>query len=393
MTETQFQKRSRRVRLAWLLAAVLLVLALVYSLWPRAVEVDLTALDRGTVRAELVDEGRTRMHEVYVVSAPVAGRVLRVDVEPGDAVTAGAVIARLTRAAAGFLDSRTDLQARAGVDAANAQQRAADTGLALAEREHERTRNLADQKLVSAAAVDNSQAQLDAARARRDAARADVARARSALQPAERTVAGTVPVRAPVAGRVLRVLQESESVVPVGAPLIEIGDPSRVEVVAEFLSQDAVRMRKGQAAQIENWGGAALAATVDRVEPVARTKISALGVEEQRTNVILQFNDSAAAASLGHDFRVDARVVIEESKAAVRVPLGALFRVGEGWGVYRVENNRAQRVALKTGIADGSYREVLEGLAATDSVVLFPSSAVQDGVRVRQRPGGAASPK
>jgi len=385
MANEEFAKRRRRVRLIWAVAILALALLVTWGMLPRPVEAEFAVVDRGPVRVELVDEGRTRMHDTYVVSAPISGRVLRVNVEPGDAVAAGAVVARMTRAAAGFLDPRTDLSARAAVDAAAAQLRSADTSLDLARREHERTRQLAQQKLVSAAAVDASQARLQAAQAARDAAEAELARAKSALQPADLAVAGSVVVRAPVAGRVLRVPQKSENVVPAGSPLLEIGDPSHVEVVAEFLSQDAVRMRKGQRAFIENWGGPPLAAKVDRVEPVARMKVSALGVEEQRTNVILQFDDRAAAQALGHDYRVDARVVVEEQPDAVRVPLGALFRHDEGWATYRVVDGHAVLAPLATGIADDVHRVATQGVAAGDTVVLFPGNAVTDGQSVARR--------
>jgi HlyD family secretion protein len=349
-------------------------------------EQDLVIIDSGDVRVELVDEGRTRLHDVYVVSAPVSGRLLRVDVEPGDTVTKGAAIARMTQAPAGFLDTRSDLSARAAIDAAAATLRAAETDLALATREHERTRSLAAQKLVAAAAVDTSQARLDSALAARDAAKAGVARAQSALQPAQRMAGDAIVIRAPAAGSVLRVPQKSESVVPVGSPLIEIGDRGHVEVVAEFLSQDAVRMRAGQMAVIENWGGAPLAATVDRIEPVARLKISALGVEEQRTNVILQFVDPKAASTLGHEFRVDVRVAVEDAGEVLRAPLGALFRRDAGWAVYKVVDGVAHITAVTTGIADTNYRQITGGLVAGDQVVLFPGSTMQDGERVKQRP-------
>jgi HlyD family secretion protein len=173
--------------------------------------------------------------------------------------------------------------------------------------------------------------------------------------------------------------------VPAGSPLVLIGDPSRVEVVAEFLSQDAVRMQPGAAATIENWGGEPLAATVERIEPVARLKISALGVEEQRTNVILQFADPAAAARLGHDYRVDARVIIEEVRDVVRAPLGALFRHGEGWAVYTLVDGRVQLTPVVTGIADTGYREIRGGLDAGDQVILFPGNTIAEGLRVRPR--------
>ena len=293
------QRRSRRVRLFWIGAALLAVAAIVISMLPEAIEAEIVPVDRGDVRVEVVDEGRTRMHDIYVISAPVTGRVFRVDVEPGDEVVAGAVIARMSRAAAGFLDSRTASQARASVDAAQAQLRSAGAELALAEREHKRNTELVAANLVSRANADQSEARLNAAQAARDAAQAEVVRARSALLEGDRAGGDKVDVTSPSAGRVLRVPQESEAVITVGTPIVEVGDPRHVEIVAEFLSQDAVRMKRGARAQIENWGGPPLPAVVDRVEPVARTKISALGVEEQRTNVILQFTDSSQGSSAG----------------------------------------------------------------------------------------------
>jgi HlyD family secretion protein len=353
---------------------------------PDAVDVDVATIDRGDVRVEVVDEGRTRMHDVYVVSAPVTGRVLRVEVEPGDEVRAGAVVARMSRAAAGFLDTRSALQARAAVSAAEAQLRSAAAELALVEREHRRMTELVAAKLVSRSAADQSEARLDAARAALDAARAEVERAKSALLEADRVGGGGgVDVTSPTAGRVLRVSQESEAVITAGSPIVAIGDPRHVEVVAEFLSQDAVRMKPGAPAQIENWGGAPLPAVVERVEPVARTKISALGVEEQRTNVILQFAAGAGASLQAHDFRVDARVVIDEARNAVRAPLGALFRPGEGWALYKVVDGRAVLTAVEAAQSDGRYRAIASGVAEGDVVIVFPSAAVSDGVRVESR--------
>lgn len=385
MNNPNFKARSRRVRNIWIVVILVAVAAIVWGMWPRPMEQDLVTIDTGDVRVELVDEGRTRMHDVYIVSAPVSGRVLRVEVEPGDNVVKGAVIARMTQAAAGFLDTRSDLSARATVDAAAATLRSADADLQLATREHARTQSLAAQKLVAAAALDISQARLDSAKASRDAAQAGLKRAESALQPAERLAGDNIVIRAPVAGSVLRVPQKSENVVPVGSPLIEIGDRGHVEVVAEFLSQDAVRMRPGQKATIENWGGTALAATVERVEPVARLKVSALGVEEQRTNVVLQFADRAAASALGHEFRVDVRVVVEDAGNVLRAPLGSLFRHETGWAVYKVVEGRARLTQVMIGVADGNYRQITGGLAAGDQVLLFPGSTVKDGQMVVQR--------
>jgi HlyD family secretion protein len=373
------------VRIFWIVAAEVIVIAIGLSMLPDAVDADLAKADRGDVRVEVVDEGRTRMHDIYIVSAPITGRVLRVEVEPGDEVAAGAVLARMSRAAAGFLDTRSDLQARAGVTAAEAQLRSADAELALAEREHKRNTELVAASLVSKAAADQSEASLNAARAARDAARAEVQRARSALLDPSRTERGVVNVTSPSPGRVLRVPQESEAVIQTGTPIVEVGDPRHVEVIAEFLSQDAVKMRHGAPAQIENWGGPPLPAIVDRVEPVAHTKISALGVEEQRTNVILQFKDQPADSLQAHDFRVDVRVVVREAKNAIRVPLGALFRRGDGWALYKVADGRAKLTEVQVAEADPHFRAVTAGIAEGDAVIVFPGSSVTDGVRIKPR--------
>jgi HlyD family secretion protein len=385
MANEELQRRSRRVRIFWIVAAAVVVIAIALSMLPDAVEADIAKADRGDVRVEVVDEGRTRMHDIYIISAPITGRVLRVEVEPGDEVTAGAIVARMSRAAAGFLDTRSDLQARAGVTAAEAQLRSADAELALAEREHKRNTELVAANLVSKAAADQSEARLNAARAARDASRAEVQRARSALLDPSRTERGVVNVTSPSPGRVLRVPQESEAVIQTGTPIVEVGDPRHVEVIAEFLSQDAVKMRSGAAAQIENWGGPPLAALVDRVEPVAHTKISALGVEEQRTNVILQFKDKPADSLQAHDFRVDVRVVVGEAKNAVRVPLGALFRRGNGWALYQLVDDRAKLTEVQVAEADPHFRAITAGIAAGDDVIVFPGSSIADGTRIKAR--------
>jgi HlyD family secretion protein len=315
----------------------------------------------------------------------VTGRILRVEVEPGDEVSAGDAVAQMSSTAAGFLDTRTALQARAAARAAEAQARSAAAELTLAELEHRRNRKLVEDKVLPQATADESQARLDAARAAKDAADAEVVRARSALLQADRTANETVAVTSPVTGRALRVPQESEAVIPAGSPILEVGDPAHVEVVAEFLSQDAVRMRAGARAQIENWGGPSLPAVVERVEPVARTKISALGVEEQRTNVILQFTKDATDRPIAHDFRVDARVVVDEAKNALRVPLGALFRHGEEWALYKVVDGRAVLTSVQAVQADDRYRAIASGVTEGDAVIVFPSGTITDGVRVKAR--------
>jgi HlyD family secretion protein len=385
MPNEELQRRSRRVRIFWIVAAAVVVIAIGLSMVPDAVEADFAKADRGDVRVEVVDEGRTRMHDIYVVSAPITGRVLRVEVEPGDEVAAGAVLARMSRAAAGFLDTRSDLQARAVVTATQAQLRSAQADLDLAEREHKRNTELVAANLISKAAADQSEARLNAARAARDAASAEVDRARSALLDPSRMEKGVVNVTSPSAGRVLRRPQESEAVIQIGTPIVEVGDPRHVEVIAEFLSQDAVKMQSGAPAQIENWGGPPVPAVVDRVEPVAHTKISALGVEEQRTNVILQFKETPPQSLQAHDFRVDVRVVVGEAKNAVRVPLGALFRHGSGWALYKVVDGHAKLSEVQVAQADPHFRAVTSGISEGDEVIVFPSSTLVDDVRVKPR--------
>lgn len=385
MPEQAVAERRQRARWFWIGGSALVVAFLVAAFWPRPTPVEIATVDRGSVRVEIVDEGRTRYDDVYVVSAPASGRVLRVHVEPGDAVKRGAALAQMTPTAAGFLDPRADRQARAGVDAADAAVRAARAQADLAEREYARAVQLRRDRLVAEAVVDQAKARQDADRAALASAQAELERARSALLQPSATARGTIAVRAPVDGVVLRVPQESEAVVLAGAPIVEIGDPSRLEVVAEFLSQDAVRMKPGAAATIEAWGGPPLPARVQRIEPVARTKISALGVEEQRTNVILEFADPAQAAGLGHDYRVDARVLVAEVGDAVRVPLGALFRVGDEWSVFRVEDGRAVLTGVQAGASDGTYRTIESGLAPGARVIVYPGSTIADGARVVAR--------
>jgi len=384
MSDTPELHRRRRARLLTVLAAAGLALLLALALWPQQIEVSTAKVDRGAVRATLIDEGRTRMREVYVVSAPFSGRVLRVAVEPGDAVRAGEPLARMTRSSAAFLDPRLEAEARATVTMALARERAATAERDLAASAAARARPLAATRLIAETARDAASARERAAEATVQAAAAEVRRARSALLAAgESGGEGAVLVKAPVAAVVLRVPQESESVVAVGTPLIVLGDPTRVDVVAEFLSQDAVTLRPGAAAFIENWGGEPLAARIERVEPVARTKVSALGIEEQRTNVVLGFDSPPPAPLRVHDFRIDARVIVAERAEAIRVPLGALFRDGDAWSVYVVRGGRAALTRVAVGLEDERYREITQGLSPGDTVVLFPTSEVRDGVRVK----------
>jgi HlyD family secretion protein len=368
----------------WLGAGIVVALLLVWLAWPRPMSVEVAIIDRGIVRSEAVDEARTRIHDVFVVAAPVAGELQRIELEPGDAVERGQVVASILPADPALLDARVAAEASAAVAAAQAALAEAEAGLQLARGDQQRVATLFAREFASQAALDAANASLRAARAAVNARRAEVTRARAAAGAPSARARRATPVTSPAAGRVLRVLQQSETIALAGAPLVEIGDTSQIEIAAEFLTQDAVRMQAGASAQIENWGGdTPIPARVFRIEPYARTRISALGVEEQRVNVILHLVDAEAAPPLGHGFRVDARVTLNEQRDAVRAPTDALVRDGDGWSVFVVRSGRARLTPINLGDGGGDYRAVSSGVREGDRVILFPGDAMAEGARVQ----------
>ncbi|MBY0568008.1 MAG: efflux RND transporter periplasmic adaptor subunit [Hyphomonadaceae bacterium] len=368
----------------WLGAGIVVALLLVWLAWPRPMSVEIAIIDRGAVRSEVVDEARTRIHDVFVIAAPVSGELQRIELEPGDAVERGQVVASILPADPALLDARVAAEASAAVAAAQAALAASEADLQLAQSEQRRVATLFAREFASQAALDAANAALRAARAAVNARRAEVTRARAAASSPSARAHRATPVTSPAAGRVLRVLQQSETIALAGAPLLEIGDTSQIEIAAEFLTQDAVRMQAGASAQIENWGGdTPIPARVFRIEPYARTRISALGVEEQRVNVILHLVDPAAAPPLGHGFRVDARVVLSEQPDAVRTPTDALVRDGEGWAVFVVRGGRARLTPITLGEGGDDYRVVSSGLHEGDRIILFPGDSMVDGARVQ----------
>lgn len=375
-----------RAQWIWVGAGGALALFFVWMLWPRPQLVDIAVIDRGEVIRELTDEGRTRIHDVFVIAAPVGGDLRRIELEPGDEVTRGQAVAAISPADPALLDARIAAEMRAGVGAARSALAAADAQAELARRDQERISALANEGFASRAALDSANATLRSARANASAARAELQRAQAAASGGGGRARSRVEVRSPAAGRVLRLLQESEAIVAAGTPLIEVGNPGDLEVVAEFLSQDAILLRTGARAWIENWGGdTPIPARISRIEPFAHTKISALGVEEQRVNVIVRLQDPATAPPLGHQFRVDVRAVVSEQTSVLRIPVDALVRDGEDWAVFRTERGRARLRLLTLGDGGGRYRAVREGLAEGDQVVMFPGDALEDGARVRSR--------
>ena len=389
---------NRRVLIPVLVVGGLLAVAL----WPKTVGVELGVVSRGPLMVTVDEEGMTRVRDRFVVSSPVAGRVLRIELEPGDTVTRGQVVAHVRAETPPLLDERTRAEAQAAIESARAalgraraeEQRARAT-LAQLQRELTRIRELAQNRVVSAQELESREAEAKVAEESVNAAVFAVQAATSALQgaqarlaPPTRDAAGrVVSVTAPADGVVLKRLRESESVVPPGDPLIEIGDPHRLEIVVDLLSTDAVRVRRDARTIIEQWGGERqLEARVRRIEPSGFTKISALGVEEQRVNVVLDFVDPAAAwAALGDAYRVEVRIVIWEAAAVLKVPTSALFRQGEKWAVYTVEDGRARRVIVELGHQTGQEAEIVSGVAEGAPVILHPVDTLADGARVKEK--------
>ena len=390
--------KNRRV---WISAALIGGL-LAVALWPTTAPVDASSVSRGPLLVTIDAEGTTRVRDRFVVSAPLAGRVLRIELEPGDHVKQGQVIARVRAEAPPLLDERTRAEAEAAVESsraalgrARAEEQRAKATLTQALRELERVRGLARENVVTRQEVDAREADAQVAQESVNVAAFAVRAASSDLQRAEARLAPSTPdssgrvvaVVAPADGVVLKRVRESETVVPAGDPLLEIGDPQRLEIVADLLSTDAVRVKTGSRAIIEQWGGEkTLDAKVRRIEPAGFTKISALGVEEQRVNVVLDVVDPAAAwAALGDAYRVEVRVVTWEASDVLKVPTSALFRDGERWAVYVVEGDRARRTIVELGHQTGQEAEVKSGLSPDTRVVLHPGDTLTDGARVKSR--------
>jgi HlyD family secretion protein len=369
------------------------------ALWPRTVVVELASVSRGPLVVTVDEEGRTRVRDRFVVAAPVTGRVLRIDLDPGDRVARGEVVARLQPESPALLDARTRAEAVAALEGAEAslgharaEEQRARAALSHAQHELTRTRQLTAAGATATQDLDTREAEVKLASEAANAAGFAVRTASAEVERARARVAttvtgtggGTVVVRAPVDGVVLQRLRESESVVPAGEPLVEIGDPRQLEIVTDVLSTDAVRVKPGARATIEQWGGdSALAATVRRIEPSGFTKVSALGVEEQRVNVVLEFVDEGEdCATLADGYRVEARIVLWEAPDVLKVPTNALFRDGTRWAVYAASEGRARRTIVELGRRTGQESEVISGLSEGDVVIVHPGDLVRDGVRI-----------
>jgi len=403
--------------LRYLIAAAVLAALLALALWPARHLVDHATVRQGTVRESFEAEGRARMQQRFVLSAPVAGVVERLEWEPGEHVQAGQVLVRLRPLASPALDARSRAQAQAQAAAAQSSYAAAQAEAAaaaqtaqLAASAADRAEALAAQGMVSAAALQQAQAQREtsaqraqsalwhqgSARYQRDAARA----ALLAHDPA-RPGAAALLLRAPIDGVLLRRHLQSERAVPLGEPILELGNPQALEVEADVLSADAVRLRPGMAVELLRWGGpATLQAEVRRIEPAAFTQVSALGVQEQRVRVWLALRDEPAAwAGLGEGYRVQARFVLRSVPEALYLPSAAVFRhrstngaggaggtgTEPGWAVYRIDGQRARLQAVQLGLQGEGRVQILAGLQTGDQVVLHPPRQLSDGAWLRLR--------
>ena len=387
------------------LAAIGLLIAtgLFYGFRPQPVAVDVGTATRQPLRVTVEQEGRTRVVDRYVISAPVSAYARRIGFEVGDTVAKGEPLVQLEPLRAEVLDPRQKAAAearlaatKAAVGAAEQDVEAAKADANLARNELARTRKLHADGHVTQDAEDRARAQSEHSAARLRSARfaADVARyemeaARTALRFAAEpaTAQESITVRAPVAGAVLKIPRKSEGVVAAGQALIEIGDPRALEVEVDVLSADAVRLHPGTRVEFERWGGTGkLEGRVRVVEPVGFTKISALGVEEQRVWVIVDFTSPASQWQLlGDRYRVEAHFIIWEESSVLQVPDSALFRDGDGWALFRVQDDRAVKVRVDVGQRNGLRAQVLSGLNEGDRVIVHPDDRVRDGVAVASR--------
>lgn len=393
----------------FLLYAGLLILAgalVLYAFVPPATEVDVAEVTRGRLEVSVREDGKTRIKERYMVSTPLAGELLRVDLHAGDKVEAGkTLLAVIQPGDPSLLDARTKAESEARVKAAEAKLNHAESQLERAEASYEfarvqlaRAEKLLPQKNISREAYDlvvhlsrTTQEDVHSSRFAIDIAKFEIEQAKAALLQAGRTDPSadtSFKIYSPIGGEVLRVIQESATMLPSGAQLMEIGDRGDLEVEIDVLSSDAVRITPGAKMYLQHWGSTEpLLARVRLIEPQAFLKVSALGVEEQRVNVIGDFVDPPEKRQgLGDAYRVEARIVIWENDNVLKANAGACFRYEEGWAVYRIVNRRAQLTKVTVGHSSGLEVEILSGLSEHDQIVAYPSDQVSDGTRIIPRP-------
>jgi HlyD family secretion protein len=384
---------------------LIIILAIFYGFLPRTQEVDLVRLTRGPLQVTIEEEGRTRLKERFVISAPTAGYVRRIEAKVGDPVRKGETVAVLEPLRSQALDPRSRAEAEAVVSAAAAslaaameKERAATADADYIEKRLVRITNLYSKGSVAKDQLDQTDSEAKKARAVQrsakaaaDVARSELERAKTTLQnfaPVQRTGKNnTVEVTSPVSGAVFRIYRESEGAVHVGEPLMDIGNAGNLEVRVEVLSSDAVRIRPGMTVLFKRWGrDEPLTGSVRRVEPAGFTKVSSLGVEEQRVLVIVDITSPPEMwRVLGDGYRLEAHFVVWEGKDILQVPTSALFRSGKEWAVFVEENGKARRRAVEVGQRTGLTAQIVSGLKENERVVAYPDDTISDGTRIRQR--------
>jgi HlyD family secretion protein len=394
-----------RRRLVWLVILLLIIAALVYGFRPQPRLVDVASASRGPMRVSVEQEGKTRVIDRYDISAPVAGSVCRVDLDVGDQVEKGQVLTTIKPLESQALDPRSWAEAKSRVAAAESALHAAEqtaksaqAEMDLAEKELSRIQPLFNKGLVSQGQLDQATATVQTTRATSRSARfaVDVARheleaARTALSytgaNGQTTPEANVPVRSPIDGRLLAIHQECEGVVAAGQSLLVVGDTRSLEIETDVLSADAVKINPGMRVEFHRWGGETpLQGKVRTVEPVGFTKVSALGVEEQRVLVISDItSDPVQWQGLGDGYRVEAEFILWEADDVLQIPASALFRFNDGWALFVMENGKAIRRMVKLGQRNGLRAQILEGLTEGETVITHPDNTIEDQVPVKQR--------
>jgi len=392
------------IRRGLIALAVLAVVGLIVVAWiPNPVEVEVATVTRGPLVVTVNEDGRTRVKDRYLVSAPITGNLARLDLEAGDTIEEGQILARLVPLPPPLLDSRTRAEAKARVDSAVAARRQAQAAINRARFQRDFAKQESERALAVVKQGGLARSDADRAVSTYHGSEEDLRSAEFGGRVAEHqlTLAQTalmqltgkgeegeqLDIISPVAGQVLKVFQESEGVAPGGTAIVEVGDPAALEVVVDVLSQDATRIPAGAKTTIERWGGKnSLLGHVRVVEPSAFTKLSALGVEEQRVNVIIDMDDDRELwSSLGDGYRVEARISVWEGEDVLKVPASAVFRSEEAWATFVVEEGTALVRIVELGETNGLETEVLSGLEEGDAVIAYPSDSVRDGVSVKAR--------
>ena len=402
-------------RTGWIIGLMPVLGGLIWFAWPRPVAVDLATAARAKMEVTVDDEGKTRVRHIYTVSAPIAGKVLRIS-HPfgdhgisrhvGDLVTADdTVVAVMQPMTPGFIDARSREELEAAVASADAAVKQAEADgrrlqatLDFSRTELQRALTLSRTQTISAQALDKAKFEVDSNEAALNSAKAQLevrqfartSLAARLIDPmstaAPANPACCVHIKAPVTGRILRIIQDSEAVVQAGTPLIDIGDPLDLEVVADLLSTDAVQIKEGAPVRIDGWGGPPMQGRAVRVDPAGFVKVSALGIEEQRVRTTIDFTDPPETWSrLGHDYRVIVHVTVWNGDDVLTVPVGALFRQGEDWAVFSVKDGRANPTIVTIGHRNNRMAEVLSGLSAGHRVIPHPSDKIRKGLAVSER--------